>query len=107
MAAAVYSTRFLAGQISSTSTLTYTVPDGYRAILRDLDVTGPVGEQVVLVNVTADAAIFFSAIQSSGTVGWLSWRGRQVCEPGDEIQLYAEQTTSASATLSGYLLTLP
>lgn len=107
MTAAVYSTRFLAGGFSDTFQPIYTVPVGFRAILRDLDAVGTGSELLELTNLDAGSTIFIGEFPASGTYGHLQWQGRQVAEAGERIQIIVAGSIAASVALSGYLLTLP
>lgn len=100
--ATIYSTQLLAKHAASGSSI-YLVPDGYTAILRDLDgwiypaaggplltLLGPLG------NVLAQAE--GSAITGTPLV----WRGRQVLNPGDTFTVTAD--AASDFQVSGYLL---
>lgn len=107
MALPVYSTRFLytANIVSAPS---YTVPEGFVAVVRDLDASCPspvTGYYVYLVNTTRSYIIAISTFPSDNNSA--QWRGRQVIPAGESIALNGNPPTGATATVSGYLLTLP
>lgn len=107
MAAAVYSTRFDAKQtFSGTSTLV--VPDGFRAILRDLDVF--FGEQALPAELRLNGDLgqgLYVVTNTIGTPSCAQWRGRQVVNPGESFSVTVSGGGNADYALSGYLLTLP
>lgn len=107
MALAVYSTRLLyTANISAAPS--YVIPEGFVAVIRDLDASCPspvTGYYVYLVNVTKSYIIAISTFPSDNNSA--SWRGRQVVPAGEEIALNGNPPTGATATVSGYLLTLP
>lgn len=87
---------------------TYTVPVGFRAIVRDLDATLPnptVSTPVDLVNATTGVVVFFGNLSSG--IPTLEWRGRQVWNEGEGIEVSAGGSVDVGITVSGYLLTLP
>lgn len=103
---AVYSTRFLSAK-GATSTGSFTVPNGYVAVVRDLD---------AYANSIAAAAIFLHGA-SGETLYWfdwgiatqeaVNWRGRQVYFAGEsiEVEIAVGVADSVDYALSGYLLT--
>ena len=103
--AQVYSTRFISAPLEPAG-LTYTVPDGYVAILRDFDAVGTGGESVQFTNLDAGATYFLEYFPGSG-YGNIQWRGRQVVPAGETIAIYVSGASSGgTASLSGYLHTL-
>lgn len=107
MASAVYSTRFI-GQEFSTSYAEYTAPVGYVTIIRDIDVVNngaTPGFFVFLSNLTENYAIWLAKFSDSQQT--LSWRGRQVIAAGETIALGQSGTSTLQGCVSGYLLTLP
>jgi hypothetical protein len=109
MAGTVYSTQFYQGTPVAGLSNIYTVPAGYRAILRDLDgVLGFVDGNLALFNL----GVNFNGIYAQAIVGNqnlnLRWRGRQVLDPGDSITVtYVATSATLQIVVSGYLLTLP
>lgn len=102
----VYSTPFIyvTGLDGAT---TYTVPDGYTAIVRDCDVF--MGSQVlgaVLQLLGAAGQCFFYVSSDPLTPVWVPWRGRHVLSAGDTFTA-SVTTGNADVSVSGYLLSLP
>lgn len=107
MPSPVYSTQFIA-RAGLNVNVGYTVPAGYRAVLRDVDVACATG--------SGDTRIFFLENPQGGLV-WVAianpesyvsfqWRGRQVYNPG-EIITFNPAEGAWDVMGSGYLLTLP
>lgn len=84
---------------------TYTVPAGYRAIVRDLDAINISGGSGSLTMTIAGLAYLFVA-QSSTYLDYHAWRGRQVVNPGETLQV-SQSGINWGYAVSGYLLTLP
>jgi hypothetical protein len=88
--------------------LVYTVPIGYRAVLRSLDgflYTG--GVFVLLLSLNGNPSCLgavASAAQPNSGVG--SWFGYQVLNPGDQVYL-AANSAGTTYLLGGYLLVAP
>lgn len=104
MPAAVYSTRLI--EAHATSAETYTVPAGYRLVVRDADCfyPGGLGQSAQLEGPAGQIFAYFPfAAAVNGVLS--SWRGRQVFEPGETITFAS--TAAMDITVSGYLLTLP
>lgn len=109
MARPVYSTRFIQAH-GLTSTASYTVPAGFIAVVRDVDtwISTPIGLNALFLHGALGQAIW----QTSATIGesqYGSWRGRQVFEPGELVEVEADvgALDAYDVTVSGYLLTLP
>lgn len=102
----VYSTRFLLLDAPSIGTHSYTVPSGYLAVLRDVDavIGDSIGTEEVAIGING---VFFANAPagSAGAPTW-SWRGRQIANPGDTIDVGVGAAIQAVAA-SGYLLVLP
>jgi hypothetical protein len=107
MASAVYSTRFFV-QEALVGNLGYTVPDGYRAVLRDVDgfIDAYSGLTALAIDGVGGATIAYWSV-ASGTFQTIQWRGRQVFNPGDIIGFLQTGADPVSVSASGYLLTLP
>lgn len=115
MAPPVYSIRFIAATVNPGSTYTYTVPPGYRAIVRE--VTGRLINDDTTQNQTVSCyiglldGITFPIIENweaaAGASGSTPWEGRAIAEAGETI--YIENVNAAlwTGTVSGYLLALP
>lgn len=104
--ASVYSVRFLQ-EHGLTSTATYTVPDGFVAILRDLDsyIGTPAGTNGLYLEGDAGQAIWWSEA-TIGQSQYASWRGRQVLNAGETFSVRADvgSLDAYDVTVSGYLL---
>lgn len=104
MTSPVYSERFMAVQ-GLVGYETYTVPSGYRAVIRDLNAYnggGATTTHLVLHGSAGQALLLFTSALAAGDYFWV---GRQVYYAGEDISV---QTDGAwDVTLSGYLLTLP
>lgn len=100
----VYSVRFFA-EHGLNGTVTYTVPAGFKAVLRDLDAYNGGGVISTSVFLEGNNGQSIWSDSSSAQAKVSQWRGRQVIEPGETITL---TTTGAwDITVSGYLLSLP
>lgn len=106
----VYSARFFADTLTSTALkVLYTVPAGYVALVKSIDlVVGVTATSGVSLQLPGSLNFWFVALPSSATI-YASWRGHCVLEPGETISGIIPGYTSGTAWLSasGYLLTLP
>lgn len=99
----VYSVRFLGWSASSTPP-PYTVPEGYVAIVRDVDVTSGGGAMTNFALVINTVAVIWRGQFTVESVGQSAqWRGRQVLNPGDILDFASDVATDGA--VSGYLLT--
>lgn len=105
MAVPVYSTRFI--QVRGLDgAVTYTCPDGYVAVVRDLDAYhGATGAESSVYLIGAGGQTLWENDNSVVDASYSSWRGRQVFYEGESIQVSANDSTDV--TVSGYLLSLP
>lgn len=99
-----FSVRFI-DRVGLTSTASYTVPPGYRAVVRDLDVYQ--GITVSTNKVTFQGRLTQTIWEQHGggdndTYG--SWRGRQVFYAGETFAIVSNDGFEWDVTLSGYLL---
>lgn len=104
----VYSVRFISGNIPAPGGgLFYTVPAGYRAVVRDLDVAYQTTGGSTQVEFAIAGVTFFGNAQNSSAL-WVAvqWRGRQIANAGDQIGV-GVSGDSSSVAVSGYLLVLP
>lgn len=107
MASSVYSQRF----ISSTdlaSSPAFTVPPGYRAIVRTITVWPFVagsGFEMFFVNTTTSVLLWLQL--TVGTPATFEHDTRLVFEPGDVMSLQTNYTGTMHGQVGGYLLTLP
>lgn len=105
MATPVFSTRFLEGRASTGAT--FTVPAGFRAVVRDVTFfnqqTLTVTSMFVL-GATGAVVVFFVDNNPTADV-YHQWEGRVVYEAGDIIVASAGHIVDFN--VAGYLLTLP
>lgn len=100
--ASVYSHRFLAWAASEFPPVAI-VPEGYVAIIRDLDVWSGGGAMInweMGVNGVCKLAAGQFTVESIAQTA--QWRGRQLAEAGDEIYFRSDGPTDGAIT--GYLL---
>lgn len=100
--ASVYSHRFLAWAASEIPPV-FTVPTGYIAIMRDIDVWSGGGAMInweAGINGICKLAAGQFTVESIAQVA--TWRGRQVVEAGEEIYFQSDGPTDGA--ISGYLL---
>jgi hypothetical protein len=102
--APLYSERFIAitGLVGA---IGYTVPAGYRAIVRDVDAYWGGGGSVQVYLHSAAGGTIWSDGNSGPSGFYFSWRGRQVFYVGETITV--EATDPTDMTVSGYLLIGP
>lgn len=107
MPRAVYSTRFLAFSTTSTEEETYTVPSGFVAVLRDVDVYHQGGAADGWSVQLVDPLCYLMTGGDTGSAGLAQWSGRQIFNAGEQLQgtLYSAGDL-ASMMASGYLLAL-
>jgi hypothetical protein len=101
----VFSTRFIGGVASPTSSLTYSVPSGNVAVLKSINaIAAASGVSVVTINVNNVWTLY---VQASLAVNVLyQWSGHQVLNPGDQLEC-GSAGANTYFTVSGYLLSLP
>jgi hypothetical protein len=106
MAATVYSTRFIAA-VFPTAPSTYVVPDGYRAVVRDISAywLGDSGGGA-LQGAIDGVAYFMYFIGTADVPGGYHWEGRVVVDPGEALAINVPMG-NWSFVVSGYLLKLP
>lgn len=107
----VYSTLLMAWRAVSAGTNTYTVPAGFRAVVRDIVATpmaGSVGSGLFGFDVhDHDGHIFFARLTPAAFVGGtFHWEGRQIVDAGGQI-IASAYDDGWDFRISGYLLTLP
>ena len=103
MAAPVYSYRFCQGHAGASSS--YTVPVGFRAVVRDItafnaSAVAPENAQVVIVGL---AITIWQALVAPSSFSGISFR--VVIDEGETIS--TDPGTDVDMTVSGYLLSLP
>lgn len=107
MSRPVYSTDFLDLHASELG-IGYTVPDGYKAIVRDIDVffTALAVINLNIIGPSGGTFAYFSYIPTEAA--FQSWRGRQVFNAGDTFGVTGTvDAGSFDIRVSGYLLTAP
>jgi hypothetical protein len=104
MASTIYSTRFM--QAHAVTALSFTVPAGRVAIVRDADCfyAGGVGQSGQLEGPAGGIFAYFPYVATINGVA-VEWRGRQVFFEGETVTFAA--TAPLDIMVSGYLLTLP
>lgn len=103
--AVIYSTRFLAWSDDETPA-PYTVPTGYVAVVRDVDVWSGGGAMInVQLAVNAVAKFWAAQFTVESIAQVAQWRGRQVLQAGEDLVFSADGATDG--LVSGYLLSLP
>lgn len=101
----VYSTRFMAWAAEEFPP-TFEVPDGYVAIVRDVDVVSGGGAMINWVwGLNGIAKIGGGQFTIEALNQFQTWRGRQLANAGEFI--YAQSDGPTDGAISGYLLTLP
>lgn len=101
---AVYSTRFFAVSTSADENLTYTVPAGQVAVLRDVSFAteGNTSSTAGVYLQSPECLIaYFEGSAEGLTTG--QWQGRQVFQAGEEMLCAVETDTFLSLMVSGYL----
>lgn len=105
MARAVYSTQFLAASTNDSQSFDYTVPDGYVAVVRDLQVR--LDEQssgACYVYITPSDATILQVTSGSEGGAQKQWSGGVVLNAGDVLVALFSTSAFASVVASGYLL---
>lgn len=109
MASPVFSTEFLDFEVAGARTTTYIVPDGFRAVVRD--VSGTIqGDDVgpATVYCFAGSANFFSVQLPAQRGRAFHWDGRVVIAEGATIIVTTDADSAQfDVHVSGYLLSLP
>lgn len=100
--AGVYSTLFYKGAINTSTVTAYTVPDGFVAVLRCIDVHNAAGGSNVIQVYDVDDGHGWAGTTLAADEYFL-WRGRQVMAAGDELGLQAS-ANFGYFRVSGYLL---
>lgn len=107
--ARVYSTQFIVGTLAFGDSIFYEVPDGYLAIVRDIngvqftDSSGPGN-----FTVDFDGVFWFQRGLPNYTEAELFWQGRAVAPAPTTITATCSGVSGGiEVVISGYLLTLP
>lgn len=104
-----YSTNFFAGVLPTSFETLFTVPAGYVAIVRDIEVLNNNADAADIsvyaeVPGPATGAIFGDTDLAGGA--WTQWRGRVVV-PAAGLIVAMSSVSSCNAAISGYLLSSP
>lgn len=111
MARNVYSKQLLEATILGAGNATYTVPLGFTAVVRDIDVTvddvGPLGAAILLVLYPLGATIFEWHI-TPYTTRPCKWSGRLVLDV-PQLLTFSQNggASEVDCVISGYELALP
>lgn len=107
MARPVYSIRFIEAR-GLDSTSSYTVPEGFVAVIRDLDAycDATLGFADLFLHGAGGQAIAWHSWEAT-TQDQFQWRGRQVILAGETFDVEADTGIGVAidVTVSGYLLT--
>jgi hypothetical protein len=110
VAQTVYSTQFACQAVTDTGAHSlYTVPDGYRAVLRSVDLVYSSTAAALAILRLAGTALLIITVPAGGPPINLPWRGHQVLDEGEVLDLDTSGLTDGYVTViaSGYELTLP
>lgn len=101
----VYSTRFISDLFPAGETDAYTVPEGFIAVLRDVDcyVNPGGGNPQIGTTATGGGLSIVATPEVGGSNQICRWRGRQVFLAGEVLSVY-NLTASFYLIASGYLL---
>jgi hypothetical protein len=100
-----YSHRFIA-EAGFTGSAAFLVPAGFVAVVRDIDaVIFTPGAGTIEAGIGGSAVFWGFTWSFVAVLGWESWRGRIVLNPGE--QLVITTNTGMDFSASGYLLSLP
>lgn len=105
MAPPVYSTQFLLLDNVAAATYAYTVPAGQIAIVRDMDLVAPAGSSAQIAYLAIEGAIIDMWAGITGALPGRQWRGRQVANPGQRVEIVTV-VAGIYGALSGYLLSV-
>jgi hypothetical protein len=107
VARAVYSTRFVEIPFGAPASASYTVPAGYIAVVRDIDVRFSGGTGGPMVVQVADPNVILAVLNSGDAItGMAQWQGRTVCNEGEVLEALNLGSVDASCAVSGYLLSM-
>lgn len=102
--AAPYSTRFVLAFHSCTGGFDalYTVPLGYRAVVRDveLEATSTGGNMAMAI----DSMAQFHSVPATTALKAEQWTGRVVLNEGERLQIIGTAALGVAVIVSGYLL---
>jgi hypothetical protein len=107
MARAVYSTRFIALSVSESSSETYTVPDGFVAVLVDMQLYIGGGATAGWAVSLVDPLCYLWNGVAPSSAATSVWPGRRaVFNAGDQLEAQLFTAALASVVCSGYLLSV-
>ena len=101
--AAIYSTRFIGQQVTTSTPVIYTVPSGNVAVLRSISMT-PAATGLTAAEVSLGSASIVWKVATGTLSVTQTWDGRQVFNAGETIECTCAGA-NAYFMCSGYLLT--
>jgi hypothetical protein len=105
--AALYSTLFAAVNVTAvTNDPVYTVPPGFVAVLRDVDVVSIGSSGNLLFIAEQTSGLSFIAFNEAAADVSVQWQGRQVF-PAGQVMYVRAVTGQWLVRMSGYLLSMP
>lgn len=99
--ATIYSVRFIADS-SAGSPVSYTVPDGYVAVLRSVNTVLSSSGSFANLQIS-NLGVYVCFFAATAADEFFSWDGRQVLQEGDVLESYVSSAGSTQL-VSGYLL---
>jgi hypothetical protein len=103
----VYSTRFIASNTIG-GTTNYTVPAGYRAVVRSITAVNNGSHETYAFVTIAGIGVALWLDDTIASQGFSYWNGRHVINTGEELSTSNGATDGGVAVMvSGYLLELP
>ena len=99
----IYSTRFILSGSAPAGTLTFSVPSGFVAVVRDVDVTFPAPAPAGSASLAIAGAYAASSPDFPAAFGSWQWRGRQVAYAFELVEL-GVAIAGTAVLVSGYLL---
>jgi hypothetical protein len=103
VAGSIYSTRFLLQGDAAVGSYSYLGPSGFVVIVRDVDVVIPAAAAAGSCALGIDGVFFAGSPAFTDAFSTWSWRGRQVLEAGETLQV-GIGVAGCSFCVSGYLL---
>lgn len=102
----VYSTAFVSRSCPTTLTTVYTVPTGYTAVVREIDIfnfSGGPGEYSVYLTVSGLSTSCLFSIAALANQATAQWQGRAPAPAGSFLQ-FIGGSALAQVFIGGYLL---
>lgn len=104
--AAVYSTRFFAGQVTAASQVIYTVPAGNVCVVRSISVVITGSGATADLRVLPANAMLSRGVETS-TQAFFLFDCRHVLNEGEQLEVVHGGTPGSYWVVSGYLLLAP